>query len=144
MERDVVGGAAHLWDCIPSKALIATGGELAELGRAHAMGITAEGRLDIDALRDRVASIEAHVQRSVESLLVSQDVRIVRGTGRLSGPHCVEVEHHPRHGGDRGGRRPDLDGITPASAGASRPSTASGCSRRGMRTHRRRSPSTRS
>ena len=50
VERDIVGGAAHLWDCIPSKALIATGGELLELGRAHAMGIAAEGHLDIDAL----------------------------------------------------------------------------------------------
>ena len=28
VERDVIGGAAHLWDCIPSKAMIATGGEL--------------------------------------------------------------------------------------------------------------------
>ena len=35
VERDIVGGAAHLWDCIPSKALIATGGELLELGRAR-------------------------------------------------------------------------------------------------------------
>jgi dihydrolipoamide dehydrogenase len=26
VERDVVGGAAHLGDCIPSKAMIATGG----------------------------------------------------------------------------------------------------------------------
>src|SRR6266540_2037437 len=26
IERDVVGGAAHLWDCIPSKAMIATAG----------------------------------------------------------------------------------------------------------------------
>ena len=25
IERDVVGGAAHLWDCIPSKSMIATG-----------------------------------------------------------------------------------------------------------------------
>ena len=39
VERDVVGGAAHLWDCIPSKAMIATGGELANLRRAHAMGL---------------------------------------------------------------------------------------------------------
>ena len=23
IERDVVGGAAHLWDCVPSKAMIA-------------------------------------------------------------------------------------------------------------------------
>ena len=25
IERDVIGGAAHLWDCIPSKSMIATG-----------------------------------------------------------------------------------------------------------------------
>jgi dihydrolipoamide dehydrogenase len=89
IERDVIGGAAHLWDCIPSKALIATGGELAELGRAHVMGIAAEGRLDIDALRERVSSIEGRVQQTIESLLVSQGVRMIRGAGRLVGPHCV-------------------------------------------------------
>ena len=22
IERDIVGGAAHLWDCIPSKAMV--------------------------------------------------------------------------------------------------------------------------
>ena len=31
IERDIVGGAAHLWDCIPSKAMIATGGQLINL-----------------------------------------------------------------------------------------------------------------
>ena len=46
VERDIVGGAAHLWDCIPSKTMIATGGELAELTRASAMGIQAAGALD--------------------------------------------------------------------------------------------------
>ncbi len=61
IERDIVGGAAHLWDCIPSKALIATGGELVELDRAHTMGLQAEGHLDIDALRERVQSIESRV-----------------------------------------------------------------------------------
>ncbi len=62
IERDIVGGAAHLWDCIPSKAMIATGGELSELTRARAMGLVAEGHLDVDALRERVASIEAHLR----------------------------------------------------------------------------------
>jgi dihydrolipoamide dehydrogenase len=92
VERDVLGGAAHLWDCIPSKALIATGGELTELGRARAMGIRAEGTLDIEALRERVATIEGRVQRTVETQLASQDVRVVRGCGRLTGPRCVAME----------------------------------------------------
>ena len=39
VEREVIGGVAHLWDCIPSKALIATGGELSELQRARLMGL---------------------------------------------------------------------------------------------------------
>ncbi len=61
VERDVIGGAAHLWDCIPSKALIATGGELTELGRASTMGLQATGSLDLDALKQRVASIQARL-----------------------------------------------------------------------------------
>jgi dihydrolipoamide dehydrogenase len=92
VERDVVGGAAHLWDCIPSKALIATGGELMELGRARAMGLSAEGRLDVDALRERVASIEDHLHRSLVTLLDSQRVRVIHGSARFKGPHDVVVE----------------------------------------------------
>src|SRR5882672_5024908 len=92
VERDIVGGAAHLWDCIPSKALIATGAELLELGRARSMGISAEGRLDIDALRERVASIEDRLHRSITTQLTSQHVRVIRGSGKFKGPHEIVVE----------------------------------------------------
>jgi dihydrolipoamide dehydrogenase len=92
VERDIVGGAAHLWDCIPSKALIATGGELAELGRAHSMGLKAEGRLDIEALKERVSSIEARLHDSLTSLLEAQQVRVVMGTAKFKGLHEVVVE----------------------------------------------------
>ena len=92
VERDVIAGAAHLWDCIPSKAMIATGGELNELARAHAMGLRAEGAVDIDALRERVSSIEQKLHKSVVELLESQQVRLLRGTGRLKGPHEIVVE----------------------------------------------------
>src|SRR4029077_1558306 len=74
VERDIVGGAAHLWDCIPSKAMIASGGELAELGRARSMGLRAEGRLDIEAVKERVSSIEARLHASVTGLLDPQDL----------------------------------------------------------------------
>lgn len=92
VEREIVGGAAHLRDCIPSKAMIATGGALAELTRAEVMGLSAEGRLDLDALRDRVSSIESRLQASVCRLLESQGVRMLHGTGRLKGPHAVVAE----------------------------------------------------
>ena len=92
VERDVIAGAAHLWDCIPSKAMIATGGELAELARSHVMGLQAEGGVDLAALRERVSSIEQRLHESIVQLLESQKVRLLRGTGRLKGPHEVVVE----------------------------------------------------
>ena len=33
IEREIVGGAAHLLDCIPSKAMIATGGAMSATKR---------------------------------------------------------------------------------------------------------------
>jgi dihydrolipoamide dehydrogenase len=92
IERDVVGGAAHLWDCIPSKAMIATGNELTELTYAKAMGLEASGHLDVQALRDRVANMESNLREGVTGLLESQGVRLIRGTGRLTGAYTVAAD----------------------------------------------------
>jgi NAD(P)H dehydrogenase (quinone) len=92
VERDIVGGAAHLWDCIPSKAMIATGGAMAEARRAAVMGLAKlEAELDFEALKVRIQGIEDRLNTSVCTLLDSQGVRIIRGTGRLVGPHRVEA-----------------------------------------------------
>ncbi|HJV09833.1 MAG TPA: FAD-dependent oxidoreductase [Acidimicrobiales bacterium] len=92
VERDVVGGAAHLWDCIPSKAMIATGGAMAFVERSEGMGLASlDADLDTDALKRRIAGIEEHLRGSVEDLLTDQGVRVVRGAGRLTGPHSVRV-----------------------------------------------------
>ncbi len=93
IEKDIVGGAAHLLDCIPSKAMIATGGALSMINEATGMGLThVSATLDFDALRDRITSIEDRLQGSVTKLLESQGVRLLQGTGRLTGAHEVVVE----------------------------------------------------
>jgi len=93
VERDVVGGAAHLWDCIPSKAMIATGAAMSFVERAGGMGLThLDADLDVDGLRRRITGIEDRLRGAVESLLVDQGVRLLRGTGRLTGPHSVAVD----------------------------------------------------
>ncbi|MDQ3896564.1 MAG: FAD-dependent oxidoreductase, partial [Actinomycetota bacterium] len=93
VERDVVGGAAHLWDCIPSKAMIGTGGAMSFVDRASGMGLTSvDALLDVDALKHRIVAIEERLRTSVEHLLADQGVRVVRGRGRLAGPHAVVVE----------------------------------------------------
>jgi dihydrolipoamide dehydrogenase len=93
VERDVVGGAAHLWDCIPSKAMIATGAALAFVERSEGMGLsTLDADVDVDALKRRITAIEDRLRMAIEDLLADQGVRVIRGTGRLTGPHSVAVE----------------------------------------------------
>jgi NAD(P)H dehydrogenase (quinone) len=94
VERDVVGGAAHLWDCIPSKAMIATAGALSFSRRMAGLGfspVAPPSQVDYEALRDRIRHVTSRLQRSVEELLTSQGVRVVRGEARLLGAKAVAV-----------------------------------------------------
>ncbi len=93
IERDVVGGAAHLWDCIPSKAMIASGGAVSFVRRSPGMGLAQlAAEVDLDGMKRRVVAIEERLHRSVASLLTDQGVRLIPGKGRLAGPHQVVAE----------------------------------------------------
>ena len=159
IEKDVVGGAAHLWDCIPSKAMIATGGAMSFVRRIAGMGLTRGRRqVDLEALRERASGrSRTSSRRRCTDLLDSQGVRILRGTGRLKGPHEVVVdtadgdrrargrrraaEHrqpapHPRLG--RARRRPGADhppGLPAARSARAPRGDRLGGHRRGVRAH---------
>jgi len=93
IEDDIVGGSAHLRDCIPSKAMIATGGASSFLRRVRGMGLVeVDPSIDIEGLRTRIQGIEDHLEASVVDLLTSQRVRMLRGRGRLKGPHEVVAD----------------------------------------------------
>jgi dihydrolipoamide dehydrogenase len=93
IERDVIGGAAHLWDCIPSKAMIATGGAMSFNHRIEGMGLVhKEAEVDLDLVRRRIAEISGRLQRQVVELLDDQGVRMLTGTARMKGAHEVVVE----------------------------------------------------
>src|SRR5215212_7446821 len=93
IEKEIVGGAAHLLDCIPSKAMIATGGAMSFARRVEGMGLDhVEAVLDFEGLKERISRIEGHLNDSICELLVSQGVRIIRGSGRLAGPNQVVAE----------------------------------------------------
>jgi dihydrolipoamide dehydrogenase len=93
VEKDVIGGAAHLWDCIPSKAMIASGGAMSFARRIGGMGVDASSpAADLEVLRKRNLDIEHHLEKSVRELLASQGVRLLHGTARLKGPHEVVVD----------------------------------------------------
>jgi len=106
VERDIVGGAAHLLDCIPSKAMIATAGAMGDVDASAGMGLSvSDARLDIEGLRQRIKAIETRLEQNVVDLLTSQNVTMLQGTGRLVGPNQVLVE------GPEGSQEIDADAI---------------------------------
>jgi len=93
IEREIVGGAAHLRDCIPSKAMIATAGAMGMVAQSGGMGLAGtSAQLDLERLRQRIGSIENRLESNVVQLLRSQGVRLIEGTGRLKGPHEIVVD----------------------------------------------------
>jgi pyruvate/2-oxoglutarate dehydrogenase complex dihydrolipoamide dehydrogenase (E3) component len=108
VERDVIGGAANLWDCVPSKAMIATGAFVSRAHRAEALGLSPlQPEVDLRALGQRVRDIEQRLAGSWTSQLEHQGVRIAHGTGRMTGPHRVQIDH----AGGGGSEEVDADAI---------------------------------
>ena len=92
IERDVFGGAANLWDCIPSKTMIATGGAMSFTRRLGGMGLAqSTPQVDTEALTSRVNGIASDLNDDIVELLRSQGVRMFDGTGRFTGPNTVEA-----------------------------------------------------
>lgn len=93
VERDLIGGAANLLDCIPSKTMIATARAVSFNRRIAGMGLSpVDARVDVDILRDRVEGIKSWLESSNRDLLASQHVRMICGVARLNGSNHVDVE----------------------------------------------------
>ncbi|MFM8846499.1 MAG: dihydrolipoyl dehydrogenase family protein [Actinomycetota bacterium] len=92
VERDLVGGAAHLLDCIPSKTMIATGGAMSFSRRLQGMGLEeVQPEIDVEALTERIEDIKEHLSGNTANLLTSQGVRILRGSARFTSATSAEV-----------------------------------------------------
>ena len=93
VEKDIVGGAAHLWDCIPSKTMAASALRHTSIRNAAKLGfVTDPGRVDPAVLAERIEVITGDINRNWVTLLQSQGVAIVEGTGRFTSDHEVLVE----------------------------------------------------
>ena len=92
VERDVIGGAANLWDCIPSKTMISTGGAMSFARRLEGMGLEdVIPEIDRDGLAERIERITGRLGKGYTSQLESQGIRIVRGTATFASAHEVVV-----------------------------------------------------
>ncbi len=94
VEDSIVGGAAHLWDCIPSKAMVASSMRLSAIRAAAALGLSDAGHVQVDMgrLSEHLNSISGSLAHGFTEMLDSQDVEIVRGHGRFTGVYQVTVD----------------------------------------------------
>jgi len=94
VEDTVVGGAAHLHDCIPSKAMVASSMRLDAVHAADRLGITGGEQVTVDmkAVTDRLAAVSRRIEEGTVSLLESQEVEIVRGRGRFTGSNTAVAD----------------------------------------------------
>jgi dihydrolipoamide dehydrogenase len=88
VEKDIVGGAAHLWDCIPSKTMAASALRHTSVRNAVKLGLINDpGKVDTSVLAERIKEITSDINESWVELLTDQRVEMIVGTGRFLGPH---------------------------------------------------------
>ncbi len=102
VERQGLGGAAVLTDVVPSKTLIATAEWMTIAERASELGIRSvadddgtarrQYRADLAVVNQRVVELARAQSADIRERLEREGVRLVEGTGRLSGPYRVVVD----------------------------------------------------
>ncbi|MGA8545520.1 MAG: NAD(P)H-quinone dehydrogenase [Mycobacterium sp.] len=100
IDSDGVGGAAVLFDCVPSKTFIASTGVRTELRRAPHLGFDIDiedAKISLPEIHQRVKTLAAAQSADVNSELVNAGVEVVAGKGELIdatpglATHCVKA-----------------------------------------------------
>src|SRR3712207_5807552 len=88
IERDGIGGASVLTDCVPSKTLIAAAGAMTTVHDSAVLGVhgaePAAVGLDLAAVNQRVKGLAVAQSADIHTRLDAEGVRIVAGHGRLT------------------------------------------------------------
>jgi len=98
VDSDGLGGSAVLTDCVPSKTLIATAELMTDVSGAAELGVNFEDhqgdaattlRVDLARVNARVKQLAADQSSDIGRRLAKEAVTVIRGRGRLDGPHRV-------------------------------------------------------
>ncbi|MEU2256587.1 NAD(P)H-quinone dehydrogenase [Nocardia xishanensis] len=101
IDRDGIGGACVLWDCVPSKTFIASTGVRTDLRRARDLGITldpSQAGVQLPEVNARVKALALAQSSDIRSKLQSAGVTVLSGCAQLAengggrAPHRVLVK----------------------------------------------------
>jgi pyruvate/2-oxoglutarate dehydrogenase complex dihydrolipoamide dehydrogenase (E3) component len=92
VESHLIGGECSYYACMPSKALLRPADLLAEARRLPGVPVTAESRLDPEAVLERRDEVIHHFDDSGQlPWLQERGIELLRGDGRLVGERRVAV-----------------------------------------------------
>lgn len=93
VEEELLGGECSYWACIPSKTLLRPGEALAAARRVPGAREAVTGSIDVaEALAWRDFMVSDYSDAGQVSWADGAGVDVVRGHGRLAGPHTVDVD----------------------------------------------------
>lgn len=92
VERELVGGECPYWASIPSKTLLRSGQALTTAQRVPGASEAVAQTIDAAAaFRWRDSAVSRYSDADREARARAAGVHVMRGTGRLAGPHTVSI-----------------------------------------------------
>jgi len=95
VDRDGLGGACVLTDCVPSKTLISTAGFMSNLSSAATLGVDLgphSASANLAAVNRRILGLAGAQSEDIRTRLEGDGVRVCRGVATLLGPGRVRAE----------------------------------------------------
>src|SRR3954451_4600052 len=129
IDRDGLGGACVLADCVPSKTLIATSESMTSFACSEPLGVRLrsgahpedEVTADLGRVNARVKALALAQSLDIGRRVAREGVRVVRGTGRMVGPHRVRARSDEGEQEDGAGVIPGATGGSPSAVPGSEP-----------------------
>src|SRR3954465_5755743 len=99
VDRDGLGGACVLADCVPSKTLIATSESMTSFACSKPLGVRLrsgaepeeEVVADLPRVNARVKALALAQSLDIARRVAREGVQVVHGSGRITGPHRLAV-----------------------------------------------------
>lgn len=93
IEKNLLGGSCLNVGCIPTKTLLANAGVLHKIRKANEYGITTgEVSFDFAKMKTRKDGVIEKIRKSLEGLILSNSIVILRGTAEFVSPRELKVK----------------------------------------------------